>query len=166
MKKFLTAALLLLFAATQGFSQDRSPRGDRPDENHRFERIHATKVAYITDKLRFTPEQSAQFWPLYNKYEKEVHSARRAFFEKYKDEHKNDEGAARQYVDDDLDYQQEVLDLKRKYKDDFLKIISTQQLADLYKSEREFKLLLLKELNERRKKDGGGGPGDGSWRRP
>lgn len=151
MKKFITATLFCMLAAISGFSQDKeSYHNDKP----RFERIHAIKVAYITDKLHFTPQQSAQFWPLYNKYEQEVHNIRRAFFEKYKDEHNGDKATARQFIDDDLDYQQDVLDLKRKYKDDFLKIISTEQLADLYRAERDFKLMLLKELNERHKKDG------------
>lgn len=150
MKKFITATLFCMLAAISGYSQDREAHDNSP----RFERIHAIKVAYITDKLHFTPEQSAQFWPLYNKYEQEVHSIRRAFFEKYKGQSNSDKATARQFIDDDLDYQQDILDLKRKYKDDFLKIISTQQLADLYRAERDFKLMLLKELNERHKGDG------------
>ncbi|MGN6567844.1 MAG: hypothetical protein ACTHJ0_07825 [Flavipsychrobacter sp.] len=152
MKKFITATLFCMLAATSGYSQDRDIHHD---DSPRFERIHAIKVAYITDKLHFTPEQSAQFWPLYNKYEQEMHGIRRSFFEKYKGEHNGDKATARQFIDDDLDYQQDILDLKRKYKDDFLKIISTEQLADLYRAERDFKLMLLKELNERHKRDGG-----------
>ena len=55
--------------------------------------------------------------------------------------------AARQAVDDNLDYQQAIIDLKRKYNDRFLNIISPRQLADLYIAEREFRQILLKRLN-------------------
>ena len=163
MKKFITATLLFLFAALYGFSQDKPLRGRGHDDGqHRFERIHAIKVAYITDKLHFTSEQSAQFWPVYDKYEQEVRRTRREFFDKYKDQHSDDDNTSKQFVDDDLDYQQDILNIKRRYKDDFLKIISSQQLADLYKAEREFKMLLLKELNERHKgnNDNWGKPDD------
>ena len=37
----------------------------------RMERIHAIKVAYLTDKLQLTSEQSEKFWPIYNRYEEE-----------------------------------------------------------------------------------------------
>ena len=58
--------------------------------------------------------------------------------------------AARQFIEDDLDYQQQVITLKRKYNDSFLKVISAQQLADLYTAEREFRQLLMQQLKQRR----------------
>ena len=70
-----------------------------------------------------------------------------------------DDATARQAVDDNLDYQQDVIGIKRKYNDQFLKIISPTQLADMYKAEREFKQLLMKRLEQKR--NGGGGRGMG-----
>jgi hypothetical protein len=60
------------------------------------------------------------------------------------------EATSRQFIDDDLDYQQQVLDLKRRYNNRFLKIISPQQLAELYKAEREFLQMLQQKLKDRR----------------
>ena len=39
--------------------------------------------------------------------------------------------------------------IKKKYKDEFLKVISPEQLADLYRAERGFKEMLLRELGRR-----------------
>jgi phosphoribosylamine-glycine ligase len=43
-----------------------------------------------------------------------------------------------------------MLDLRKKYKDEFLKVISPQQLATLIESEKEFKRLLLQQMKDRR----------------
>lgn len=161
MKQLIITTLLLIITSVTSFSQ---PHGqiDRP---RAFERIHAIKVAYITDKLHFTSEQSAKFWPIYDRYEQEVRQTRRAFIKKYKDSNPDnaDQEQARQYVEDNLDYQQQVLDLKRKYNDDFLSVISPQQLADLYKAEREFKQLLIQQLRKRRNGDADWGAGRQQW---
>ena len=71
------------------------------------------------------------------------------FFRKYKgaDPSDVDDSTSRQLVDDNLDYQQKVIEIKRKYKDQFLKIISPRQLTELNAAEREFKQMLIKRLD-------------------
>lgn len=140
MKTLLKTFLIVLTAATTALAQ---PPGQA------MKRIHAAKIAYITDRIHLTPKQSADFIPLYNEYEKEVRSTRLQFLEKYKSNHvyDADDATCRKYVDDNLDYQQAIIDLKRKYNDRFLSIISPQQLANLYIAEREFRQILLKRLN-------------------
>jgi hypothetical protein len=150
MKKLLQAFFLLLITIL--------PLPLLAQPGQAMARIHAAKMAYITDRLQLSPDQSANFIPLYNEYEREIRDTRQSYFKKYKGEdmeHASD-GAAMQYIDDNLDYQQQVLDIKRKYNDRFLKTISPQQLTDLYKAEREFKQLLLQRLKDR---NGGGGRG-------
>ena len=58
----------------------------------------------------------------------------------------------RQYVEDDLDYQQQVIELKRSYNDRFLKVITSRQLSDMYIAEREFKQMLAKRLKNMKQK--------------
>ena len=142
MRTFLKAILIVFVTATAAFSQQRRP----------MERIHAAKMAYITDRLHLSPEQSRNFIPLYKEYEREIWDARQAFFRKYKgaDPGDADDATYRRYIDDNLDYQQQVIDIKRKYNDRFLKILAPQQLADLYKAEREFKQILMKRLEQQR----------------
>jgi Spy/CpxP family protein refolding chaperone len=117
-----------------------------------FERIRAVKVAYITNRLNFTPEQSASFWPVYNRYEQEIRTKREEFAQKYANTNpeKADDATSRKYIDDNLDYQQEVLNIRRKYNDEFLKVLSPQQVAELYQSEKDFNKMLIQQLNKRR----------------
>lgn len=133
--------LALLFTANIASAQ-QGRRGDR---------IHAIKVGYITERLQLSSEQASQFWPVYNQYEADKNSARRAFRDKYQ-KGKNTENLENpsQYIDDNLDYQQQILDLNKAYKNAFLKVISAQQLASLYEAERDFKKLLIQQLRNRR----------------
>ena len=85
------------------------------------------------------------------KFENEIRAARQFFFKKYKGtdlRDANDETSL-QFIDDNLDYQQKVIEIRRKYNDQFLKVISAQQLAELNKAEREFKQMLIKRLERR-----------------
>jgi len=146
MKNLLQAFLIVLFTTTAVWAQQRPG----------LARIHAAKMAYITDRLHLTSDQSYRFIPLYNDYEREIQETRQYYFKKYRNSNNMDQAtdaASLQYIDDNLDYQQQVIEIKRKYNDRFLKIISPQQLADLYKAEREFKQLLLQRLKQR---NGGG----------
>jgi hypothetical protein len=142
MKKLLKAFLLVIISIASSYGQQRPA----------LARIHAAKMAYITDRLRLSPEQCGYFVPVFNEYEREIRDTRVFFFKKYKDTNPNnaDDATSRQFIDDNLDYQQQVIEIKRKYNDRFLKIISPQQLADLYKAEREFKQMLMKRLEQRR----------------
>ena len=141
MKAFLKIILIVLITSTAAHAQ--------PQRGQAMMRIHAAKMAYITDRLHLSQRQASDFIPLYNEYEKDVRSTRQSFMGKYKGTHPDDadDATSRKYIDDNLDYQQAVIDLKRKYNDRFLSIISPQQVADLYIAEREFRQILLKRLN-------------------
>jgi hypothetical protein len=111
--------------------------------------------------------QAGNFIPLYNDMEKEIRAIRKEFMGKYKDMRidETDDTTSRQYIDDNLDYQERVISIRRKYNDRFLKIIAPQQLSDLPKVEREFKRILMKQMERRNNMNGGGwnrsGPGRG-----
>ena len=155
MKHIFLVATTLLFATLSCFGQHGGGGG------RGMERIHAAKMAYITDRLKLTTEQSSNFIPLYNEYEQEKKESRKKYLQKYKgiEPSEADDATSKQFIDDNLDYQQDVIGIKRKYNDQFLKIISPTQLADMYKAEREFKQLLMKRLEQKR--NGGGGRGLG-----
>ena len=143
MKKFISTAVLIIITASV-FAQP---------SHKQIERIRAIKAAFLTDRLDLTPSQAEKFFPIYRKYENEQMSIRKEFFDKYRDSREDnkmsDEAISRQYVEDNLDYQEQELNIKRKYKDEFLKAISAQQLADLYKAERDFKRMLINRMREK-----------------
>jgi hypothetical protein len=151
MKQWLGILALLIFVPWPAFARQGVATAAQ-------QRIHAAKMAYITDRLKLSVEQSTGFIPVYNDYEQEGRQIRRKYMGKYKDvdvEHADD-ATSLKYIDDNLEYQQQVLDLKRRYNDKFLKTISAQQLAELNVAEREFRQLLLQRLKQRRQEGGGG----------
>ncbi len=121
----------------------------------RMERVRAIKVAYITDKLELTTEQSAKFWPIYNRFEDERLDIVRQYRRGANTDPATDESM--RSVDDDIEMHEKMLALRKKYKDEFLKVITAKQLATLIDAEREFKKMLLQQLKERRENGGGGG---------
>ena len=147
MKKLFQVLLVIVFTSSAAWSQ----QGGRS-----MERIHAAKMAYITDRLHLKVDQAQDFVPLYNEFDGELRGIRQSFHRKYNagNPKPENDAAARKYIDDNLDYQQQVLDLKRKYKDRFLKVLTPDQLANLYQAEREFRQMLMQKLNHQH---GGGG---------
>ena len=122
-------------------------------QNRKLERVQALKVAFITDKISLTPQQAERFWPIYHKYEDDVRNLRRSYLRQNEAKTKGfSREQAQRYIDDNLDYQEAVIGLKRKYKDELLKAISPTQLTQLYAAEHEFKQLLIQKLRERREK--------------
>lgn len=122
-RAYILSFILVLATA---FSSTAQPHGDR---------VRALRIAYITDKIHLSSQQSEQFWPLYNRYQDEIRAIRRD-----------------DRIEDDIAMSEAILDVKKKYKVEFLKVISQEQLTALYKAEREFKAMLIKRLEE------GGGP--------
>jgi hypothetical protein len=146
MRKVFLFLLMLTATATLTPAQQRQGTG----------RIYAAKVAYITDKLHLSTNQYIAFVPLYDNYERDLKFTRQSFFNKYRGGRRNElNDASREWIDDNLDYQQQVIELKRRYNEAFLKIISPRQLADLYRGEREFNEMLMQRLRQQRN----GGPG-------
>lgn len=119
-------------------------------KEQKIERIKALKVAYITEQLNLEPVQAEKFWPVYNKFEQEKWQMRKEFITKFKNDNPaSTPHAAREYIDANLDYQEQELELKKKYKDELLKTITPEQLVQLYRSEKGFRQMLLKELCNR-----------------
>jgi hypothetical protein len=140
--KHIIRLLLLLTISFNTYAQD----------GQQFGKIRALRVAYLTNKLNLNSSQSAQFWPIYNKYSEERRELRAAYRKNYKgNQARNmDKVEAYQYVENNIEYQEKELALKKKYKDELLRVISPQQLATLYQAERDFKAILIKKLQERR----------------
>ena len=125
--------------------------GAHAQNGGRAQRVQAIKIGYITQRLHLTEEQAKNFWPVYNSYEEELRSARRAFVQKHPEARAHDTSVkSSQYIDDQLALQQQALDIRKKYKDRLLKVITTDQLATLYDAERDFRNLLMDQLMKKK----------------
>ena len=52
-------------------------------------------------------------------------------------------------VDKDLQYDTQMINIRKHYRDEFMKILPPAKLSELYKSEQEFTSELIKQLSER-----------------
>lgn len=98
------------------------------------EKIQALKVAFITQKLHLTPSEAQKFWPVYNQYDNEIMQVR-----------------ANNRNGDVIEKEQKVLDIRKKYRSSFEKILGPQRLNDLYNAESDFRKILIQRLKESRK---------------
>jgi hypothetical protein len=97
-----------------------------------LERIEALKVAFFTQQLRLTAEEAQKFWPVYNSYFEEIKKAK----------HANRE--------DELVFQEEALNIRKKYKVEFKKIlVDDARVNRVFKVDSDFRHELQKELQKR-----------------
>lgn len=120
-----------------------------PQLSQAQDRIRALKVAFITDKLKLTPEESEKFWPVYNQYEAEQKRIR----QKYRpDEDLNtmSDQEVERAVLDRFEMEEELIKLKRDYFQRMKAFMAVRKIALLQRSEQEFNKELLRRIQEAR----------------
>jgi hypothetical protein len=132
--KRLYISILFLFTVVCASAQT-----DPPVENQKMQNIEALKIAFISRQLELTPDEAQRFWPVYNQYSNDIHVVV-----------KNDQ--------DVLDRDQKILDIRKSYKDQFIKIIGPDRTNRLFEAEGKFRQLLIQAIQRRQAmRQGGGG---------
>jgi hypothetical protein len=127
MKKILfTVAFACMF--TIAFAQeDPSELPEKKQQN-----IEALKVAFISKELDLTPEEAQKFWPVYNQYSKEMISTFKAG------------------NDDVLDRDEKVLNVRKRYKEQFSKVLGGDRVNKMFGAEGRFRQLLIKAMRNQK----------------
>ena len=112
-------------------------------QNTKREKIESLKIAFITKKLDLSPEESQQFWPVYNQYQKEIGDL---ILQRRAAQKDSDTDA----VDEDLDIEGKIVDVRKKYRKEFSRVLSPEKINQFYQAEREFREELIKQLKSRR----------------
>jgi len=164
MKTLITRLLLSTLMLLTGSLAMAQPDDMPPIPEDKLEEIKAQKVAYITQKMGFTPEEAQKFWPVYNQYDKELETSRKEMRDFHRGLKKSGteltEAEANQLIDKELSTRQKELDTRRKYSTEFKKNLGAVRTVKLYQAERDFNKELLKRMRERGgEQRGGGGPG-------
>ena len=123
MKKYILIFTLLLGSFSMGFAQDRPA-----DDLTKQEKIQSLYVAYVTQQLQLTPDEAQKFWPLHTQFEKELKAVNKDLPE--------------------LPKQQARLDIKKKYQENFSKIIGTNRCEHFYRMGDEFRRKLLDRMQK------------------
>ncbi len=108
-------------------------------------RIEVVKEAFISQQLKLTPQQSKVFWPMYRQYVQELTAIR--ILKRLNNTNASEDGTVQ--IDKELAYEAQLVDVRKHYRDEFLKILPPEKVSELYKSEREFNDEMVKQLSER-----------------
>ena len=122
--------LLSLFLLSGSLSLIAQP-GPGPD---RERKIKALYIAYVSEKLILTEDEAQKFWPVHTQYENEVKGVKSDLPE--------------------LDRQQSILNIKKKYQDRFIKILGNSRTDDFFRIDAEFKKKLVDHLKNMRENGG------------
>lgn len=126
MKKYLLILIIFAGSLSTLWAQDVQPG----NESSQQEKIKALYVAYVTQQLQLTPDEAQKFWPVHTQFENELKSVKPNLSE--------------------LDKQQARLDIKKKYQENFNKILGANRCERFFRMDGEFKRKLLDRINKQR----------------
>ena len=126
MKKCLLILTLLLGSFSVAFAQENQPGDDQAKQ----EKIQALYVAYVTQQLHLTPDEAQKFWPVHTQFETDIKGVKNELPE--------------------LDKQQARLNIKKKYQENFNKIIGTNRCERFFRMDGEFKRKLMERVQKQR----------------
>jgi hypothetical protein len=110
--------------------------------------IESVRAAFITQKLELTPEESQKFWPVFNNYQHELQQ-----LVSRKNQQRRDSKESGAQPVDELKIESDILDLRKRYREEFLKVLPSQKAAMVYPVEREFRQQLIEHLKNKKHKD-------------
>jgi hypothetical protein len=126
--------LLLFFTAFGSMAQ-------QPGMANREQKIEALYVAYISKELKLTEDEAKKFWPIHTSYDQEVRAV------------KNDAN--------EIDRQQAVLNIKKKYQDRFVNVLGQERTNNFFIKDAEFRKKLVDQLRKMRQENQQNRPGPG-----
>jgi hypothetical protein len=124
MKKYLLILTFLLGSFSVALAQEGG------DDLTRQEKIQALYVAYVTQQLQFTPEEAQKFWPVHAQFANELKGVKSDLPE--------------------LDKQQAFLNIKKKYQENFNRIIGNNRCERFFRMDGEFKRKLMDRVQKQR----------------
>jgi Skp family chaperone for outer membrane proteins len=126
MKKILLITTIFLSSLFTAAAQDEQTG----NENNRQEKIKALYVAYITQQLNLTEAEAQKFWPLHAQFENDIKAVKPDLPE--------------------LEKQQAVLNIKKKYQENFNRVLGPNRCERFFKMDGDFKRKLLDKIRKQR----------------
>lgn len=124
MKKYL----LILTLLSGSFFIIKAQDGQPSDENQKQKRIEALYVAYVTQQLALTPDEAQKFWPVHTQFANELKGIKADLQE--------------------LDKEQARLNIKKRYQENFNKIVGVNRCERFFRMDGEFKRRLIEQRNQ------------------
>lgn len=157
--KNILVLLAVISLSMSSFAQSANRVEKRENIREKREHIEAQKVAFITEQMGLTPEESGKFWAVHNNYQKELDALRgenssrkemRATLVKEEISEKELDNV----ILGQISNKEKEAGIERKYYSEFKKVLSIQKVAAYYIAEKQFKRELLKSLREGKPAEG------------
>lgn len=144
----IIALCMILVLNSSAFAQPDQRMENRKDQ------IKAMKVAYITQLLNLSPEESQTFWPLYNQMEEEKKQIKKSGTDKasLKENLGNmSDKDLEAVIEKEFAMKQQLLDLQRQYYQKFKAVLPMQKIIKLQYADNAFNREILKKMRDKRK---------------
>ncbi|MBX2950965.1 MAG: hypothetical protein KF870_00565 [Leadbetterella sp.] len=145
--KYVSIGFLLLLSLNAFSQVSGKVNNTNPATSTQQDRILQIKIAKLTSDMKLTKSQAERFWPIYHACDNQRKEIRREIRLLSRNFSEDDDAYKKQERIQEL--KQKELDLTRRYKGDFLKVISEQQYGIMLVSEERFNQVLLDRLKER-----------------
>lgn len=144
--RLLLLIVFFSFSGIQCFSQEEDIPGG--------EKVEALRVSVYTYTLALTPDEAKVFWPVFNKYQLELKEIKKEEKKLKKQVYENmgtmTDKELTEAIDKLLGYEEQEIQLKKKYTEEFKKVLPIRKVILLPKAELEFKKLLLNKIKEKK----------------
>lgn len=151
MKKAIHIIIILFLCSATATAQIKYKRNSR-------EKIKSYKISYITNELNLTPKQAEKFWPVYNKYDEELHELRikeRYLVRKSVKEagglENISEKEAENIVAEMLQLEQQVYETEKAFYKKLRRILPAKKILALEIAEHNFHRKLFRKLRYKRR---------------
>lgn len=136
MKKHIFKFLILTTLIFTSIASKAQPGGGQ---------IEAVKVEYLTRRLDLSPEEAQRFWPVYRNYQRDIQKVIMERKKARQEQKKTGEQV------DELEFEEDLLEVKKRYRKEFSEVLPPQKVNVLYQAEKDFREQLIKQLSERRR---------------
>lgn len=146
-KSFLFTLLMSVSSILFGQEEPRDSMDDK---------IEVYRAQFFTRELNLSSEEAQDFWPVYNAYRDELHRVRK----QRRGRHLHPDGVEKleqmtdaeiqKMLEKELNEQQQLVDLRKKYYQKFKEVLPIKKVALLYRAEIEFQRRLIRKLGNRK----------------
>lgn len=147
MKTNLCLMIVLLTTAWSAMAQGPGKGKGKKEE------IKAERRAFIDRFVGLSGAEADKFWKLENEMHAKLQEIRKTMRQEFKAiKDKGIENATdaelKRAMENRLNYEQKILDLRKEYHTRFVDLLGVKKTAKFYEGEREFKKQLLRKLRE------------------
>ncbi len=135
MKKYIVFIVMIMLAIGVKAQPPENGKFPKPE---RLEKIKALYVAYITQKLKLTPDEAQKFWPVHLQYEEEIQTINKSGLQ-------------------EIDREEAVLKVKKKYAASFTKILGAERYNEFNIHDKAFRDKIKERLRDMQQKRKGKG---------